>query len=52
MIGLFYFKQFCLKLKPQLSRRNITPESASYLRGKRYNSEKKEITNPDVRRNH
>ena len=27
----------------QLSRRNITPEQASYLRGKRYLSEKKEI---------
>ena len=28
----------------QLSRRNITPQQASYLRGIRYNTEKKEVT--------
>lgn len=36
----------------QLGRRNVTPEQASYLRGKRYLSEKLAIPNPEGRNQH
>ena len=36
----------------QLGRRNLTPEAVSYLRGKRYNSLKAEVKNPEGKNQH